>query len=314
MFVFGGFMPIGCRLLPRLALLALSIGFAFPAAAQVPVATGRNIAMVDSHWKLFIPDGYVQSASVDLIVNFHGDDATFRNNVKWANLNVVEVTVNYSGLSSAYQTPFSDPALFQSLLDDALAKVRGQPDFPDAINYRKVAVSSFSAGYGAVREILKQPGYFNRIDALLAADSLYASFTSSSDHTPLDSQMTNYRQYATAAANGTKTFIFSHSQVPTFTYCETRECADDLMAWVGTSPVADNSQGLGELDFYRYAKKGNFVVHGALGTDGDSHLEHLRYMGQFLQELPLAVVPEPTMGLLPASIFLLALRRPNVAR
>jgi len=197
-----------------------------------------------------------------------------------------------------------------------LAKVRAQADFPDNINFRKVAVSSFSAGYGAVREILKQPTYFNRIDALLAADSLYASFTSDTDHTPLDSQMTNYRQYATAAANGSKTFIFSHSQVPTFTYCETRECADDLMAWVGASPVADNSQGLGELDFYRYADKGNFTVHGALGTDGDSHLEHLRYIGQFLQELPLATVPEPTVGLLGAAsmIQLASRRRANVAR
>jgi hypothetical protein len=28
-----------------------------------------------------------------------------------------------------------------------------------------------------------------------------------------------------------------------------------------------------------------------LGTDGDSHLEHLRYIGEFLEELPLAKVP-----------------------
>ena len=77
--------------------------------------------------------------------------------------------------------------------------------------------------------------------------------------------MANYRQYATDASNGLKTFIFSHSQVPTYTYCETSECADDLMAWINASPVTDNSHGLGTLDFYRYAKKGNFVVHAGAG-------------------------------------------------
>jgi hypothetical protein len=274
------------------------------ALAQLPTATGRSIAMSDPAWSLFIPSNYVHSASVDLIVHFHGDPATFHNNVAWAKLNVVEVTVNYSGLSSAYSTPFQNTGLFNTLLNDALTRVRNEADFPDNVNYGKVAVSSFSAGYGAVREILKQQSYYDRINALLAADSCYASFTSSTDHTPLDSQMVDYRRYAQDAANGAKTFIFSHSQVPTYTYCETRETADDLMAYLGISPVADNSHGLGTLDFYRYAKQGNFVVHGALGTDGDSHLEHLQYIGQFLQELPLASVPEPAT-LIPFAVFMI---------
>ena len=145
---------------------------------------------------------------------------------------------------------------------------------------------------------------------LLAADSLYASFTSSSDHTPLDSQMADYRTYASLAALGSKTFIFSHSQVPTYTYCETRETADDLMSWVATNPSAVSSTGLGTLDFYRHAKRGNFEVWGATGSDGDAHLEHLRYIGQFLQELPLATVPEPTAaGIILMTLPLLLRRR-----
>jgi hypothetical protein len=284
-----------------------------PCMAQIPTATGRSIQMSNAAWKLFIPDNYVHSASVDLIVHFHGDDATFHNNVAYANLNVVEVTVNYNGLSSAYSTPFQDTTLFNTLLNESLTKIRQQADFADNINFGKVAVSSFSAGYGAVREILKQQTYYNRIDALLAADSLYASFTSSSDHTPMDSQMANYRQYAQDAANGSKTFVFSHSQVPTGTYCETRECADDLIAWVGATAVADNSHGLGTLDFYRQAKKGNFIVHGALGMDGDSHLEHLRYIGEFLKALPLSTVPEPatSLGAIAGTALLLRRRSPS---
>jgi hypothetical protein len=281
-------------------------------AATVPTATGRSFTLSDPAWKVFIPSTYVARPGnvADLLVHFHGDPQTFWNNAKFANLNTIIVTVNYNGLSSAYETPFSNAALFQQLMDEALTKVRQQSDIPDNLNWDKIGVSSFSAGYGAVRQILKSATYRNDIDCLLAADSLYASFTSGTDHTPLDSQMADYRTYANLAATATaggKTFIFSHSQVPTFTYCETRECADDLMAWVGTTASPINTTGLGTLAFYRHAKKGNFEVWGATGSDGDSHLEHLQNIGQFLEELPLATVPEPSavgLMMLPLSLFL----------
>ena len=294
-------------------ITALVVALLFPACglAQLTTATGRTITMSDPAWKIFIPSTYQQRGNAaDLLVHFHGDPQTYWNNAKYANLNVVIVTVNYNGLSSAYQTPFSNSALFGNLMSEALTKVRAEPDFSDTLQWDKLGVSSFSAGYGAVREILKSSTYRNDIDCLLALDSLYASFTSSSDHTPLDSQMADYRTYAGLAAAGSKTFVFSHSQVPTFTYCETRETADDLMAWVATSPASISTTGLGTLDFYRHAKKGNFEVWGALGTDGDSHLEHLRYSGQFLQELPLATVPEPgAVGLMLIAVPMLRRRR-----
>ena len=108
------------------------------------------------------------------------------------------------------------PTAFQSVLDQALAKVRAESDISDNLHWDKIAVSSFSAGYGAVREILKSATYRNEINSLLTADSLYA--TTAGDGTPLDSQMVDYKTFALAAKNGQKTFLFSHSQVPTYTY------------------------------------------------------------------------------------------------
>jgi hypothetical protein len=261
-------------------------------SAQYPLpgitATGQQFTLSDPAWKLFIPSTYYQRAGnvADVLVHFHGDPQTFWNNAKYANLNTLIVTVNYSGLSSAYSTPFSNSALFQSLLDQALTKAREQAAIPDNLQWDKVAVSSFSAGYGAVREILKSATYRNTINSLLAADSLYA--TTAADGTPLDSQMANYKTFANLARNGNKTFLFSHSQVPTYTYESTQECGDELMQYLGISSTAYNANGLGTLNFYRYAQTGNFRLWGALGSDGDSHLEHLRYIGEFLEELPLA--------------------------
>jgi hypothetical protein len=286
------------RIAARSASLAVSTALALlaaaPAAAQLPVATGRQINMSNAAWKLFIPSTYQHRADnvADLLVHFHGDPQTVWNNAKYANLNTVIVTVNYSGLSSAYSTPFSNAALFQTLVDEALAKVRQQPDFPDGLQWDKLGVSSFSAGYGAVREILKSASYRNQIDALLAADSLYA--TTAGDGTPLDSQMADYKTFATLAKNGDKTFLFSHSQVPTPTYESTEETGNELLEHLGISAAPLNTNGLGTLNFYRYAESGDFRLWGATGADGDAHLEHLRYIGEFLEELPLAKVPEPS--------------------
>jgi hypothetical protein len=274
-----------------IAALLASLPAGKEVLAQLPTATGRQIAMSNSAWKIFIPSTYHQRPGnvADLLVHFHGDPQTVWNNAKYANLNSVIVTVNYSGLSSAYSTPFSNAALFQSLLNEALTKVRQLADISDTLEWGKLGVSSFSAGYGAVREILKSATYRNEMDALLAADSLYA--TSAGDGTPLDSQMVDYKTFATLAKNGAKTFLFSHSQVLTYTYENTMETGNELMQHLGISASAINANGLGTLNFYRYAQSGNFRLWGATGSDGDAHLEHLRYIGEFLEDLPLAKVP-----------------------
>ncbi|WP_428388466.1 hypothetical protein [Mucisphaera sp.] len=260
-----------------------------PASGQVlPPVSGTTLTLGTSpNHQLFIPDDLdVLGDEVDLLVHFHGASDTVNRNAGHSGLNAVIVNVSYSGFSSAYSGPFSDPALFGDLLESARTTLASRPGFSTELAWDAVSVSSFSAGYGAVREILKQPAYFQRIDGLLLADSLYASFTSSSDQTPRDSQMVDFRAFAQAAANGDKTMIVSHSQVQTFTYSNTAETADDLMAYVGAVPTPTSETGLGSLSFYRKAEAGNFSVWGAQGADGDAHLEHLRYMGEWLDDLP----------------------------
>jgi len=285
--------PVRANKLLCSATLLLLIA-AKPTSAQLPVASGQQVAMSNPAWKLFIPDTYHHRPGgvADVLVHFHGDPQTVWNNALYADLNSVVLTVNYSGLSSAYSGPFSNASLFQMLMDEALTKVRRQRDFPNTLEWDQMGVSSFSAGYGAVREILKSATYRNEIDALLAADSLYA--TTSGDGTPLDSQMVDYKTFASLAATGDKTFLFSHSQVLTYTYENTMETGDELMQHLGISTVPINTKGLGTLDLYRHAQSGNFQLWGALGANGDAHLEHLRYIGQFLADLPLSHTPTYT--------------------
>ena len=268
--------------------LAVVLSASSVLAQTIPTVTGRTLTLPTSaNHKLFIPDSYEPATSgVDVLVHFHGDPSTVNNNAGYADLNAVIINVTYSGLSSAYSTPFSNPALFGSVLDGALNTLRAQPDFEASTQWDQLGISSFSAGYGAVREILKQPTYYDQIDGLLLADSLYASFTSSADHTPLASQMVNFKRFALDAANGSKSMTVSHSQVQTFTYANTAETADALMQHVGTAPTATSETGLGTLQFYRKASLGNFNVWGATGASASSHTQHLQYMAEWLTDMP----------------------------
>lgn len=294
------------------------------ACAQYPVpgltATGRSLTIAaGSAWKVFIPDTFATRPGnvADVIVHLHGDPQTVWNNAKWANLNAIIITANYGALSGSYQTPFStDTTLFQTALDEALAQVRAQPDIPDSLQWDQLVLSSFSAGYGGVREILKSTTYRNNIDAILAADSLYA--TTAADGTPLDSQMADYKTFALAAKNDQKTFLLSHSKVLTYTYENTIETADELMQYLGIAPTAYSATGLGTLNYYRKAQAGNFRVWGATGDTADAHSAHLRYIGDFFKELPIAkTVPEPStcfLASLAAFAAMSASRRRQVQR
>lgn len=272
-----------------IAILALFVALTSVASAQLPAASGRSFGLSQPQWKLFVPETYEPrpDGAIDLLVHFHGDPQTVWNNAAHARLNAVIVTANYNGLSSVYSKPFSDPALFQTLLDDALAKLRTLPEFGEAAHWDHLVVSSFSAGYGAVREILKQPHYRGAIDGILAADSLYAS-TDEEDGTPIDEQMADYKTFADMAARGEKTFIFTHSAVVTPSYESTRETGDELMEHLGLEPREIDQPGLGTLRFTRTASRGGFTLWDATGDTGDDHMAHLRYMAEWLDDLPLA--------------------------
>ncbi|QDT67373.1 hypothetical protein MalM25_02700 [Planctomycetes bacterium MalM25] len=271
----------------RTASSLLVVGFLFTSGALAE-PNGSVFTMSRPAWRLHVPAGYEPrpEGAYDLLVHFHGDPATVQRNVAASRLNAVVVTANYNGLSSAYRRPFEEAGLFQTLLDDVAATLRTYPRFGPKATRDRLAVSSFSAGYGAVREILKQPRYVEAIDGVLAADSLYAS--TAADGTPEDEQMAPYKRFADLAAAGEKTFLLTHTEVPTPTYESTRDTADELLAHLGIEATAVDQKGRGPLRFTRTATRGRFILWGCPGETGDEHMDHFRYLAEWLDALPLA--------------------------
>ena len=219
--------------------------------------------------------------------------------------------MSYSGLSSVYRKPFSaNRQLFQELLDEALAELRSQPDLADSAGWGTVAVSSFSAGFAAIREILKSDIYFERIDAVFLVDSLYSGYVG--DGTSKIEQgvihpglMKDFMRFARASAEGEKVMIITHCCGPTPGYASTRETADYLLENLKLqAEQVDREVNLPEIKppsgrkfrMYRQANRGGFRLFGTPGNNVEDHVQHFRHMRYWLGLLPLKKLIEPRDG------------------
>jgi len=258
-----------------------------------PSASAGTRFVLPTVGEAFVPDYLARDAAeVDLVVHFHGAPEVVQREFAAAGLQAVLVTINYRGLSSAYERPFSDDQLFGRLLDETLAELKARKLLPGTARWRRVSVSSFSAGFGAVRALLKVPAYFERIDALYLADTLYAGYVERDGRRAVNpDNMKGFRRFAAEAAAGRKTMIITHSYLEPGSYAGTHETADDLIAFVGAERRAMDEPGPGSMRITSRANKGNFLAYGCAGTTGEDHMAHLRHMRFWYPLLPLGTTP-----------------------
>jgi hypothetical protein len=155
-----------------LAALFLVAPLALLAPPEPP--KGQRIALADG--QLFIPDGFrAGDKGIDLFLHLHGSARVTEANFVRSGHSGVLVTVVIPGLSSVYTKRFQDGKVFPRILEEVQTKLK-ELKLADTAGIRRVIVSSFSAGYGGVREMLKGQAAFDRIDALVLADTVFASY------------------------------------------------------------------------------------------------------------------------------------------
>lgn len=200
--------------------------------------------------------------------------------------------------SATYARPFLEPARFQEWLrvvEKELASRGDRVATPAPIT--RVDVSSFSAGYGAVREIVKLEANRQVIQRIVLCDSLYGSLADTnatgSARTVAPEHIAPWLEFATAAARGEKTFLLTTSDVPTPRYASTRECGAALAAAVGAQFVPiDGAATAAALDpefpLIRRADRGRFHVWNYAGTNAPAHLTHVRHVADVWRSLDAA--------------------------
>ncbi|WP_245802755.1 hypothetical protein [Cyclobacterium lianum] len=228
---------------------------------------------------LLIPDDIPQEP-VNLLVHFHGDESVVAHamaeNKGWA-----AVVVNLGNGSSAYGVPLVNPENFDSLL----LAVNKQITKPIG----KIYLSGFSAGYGAVRAILKTRNY-ELIEGVLLLDGLHAGYVPAQTPMARGGQIDNkdlaaFKKLAADAVKGSKTFVFTHSSIFPGTFVSTTECADFLLEATGIlrEPVLrEGPLGMQQLGV---SVEGNFKILAFAGNTAPDHIDHLHGLFHFLRLL-----------------------------
>jgi hypothetical protein len=260
-------------------VLSLLFGTAFVTSGLCAEAPGERLPL--SKGELYIPASFVpEGNAIDMVFHMHGASQTAEENLYKSGVNAVLIAFDLQRASSVYRNYFSDQTKFQTLLEEALAKLKLKyPDKTPEIGY--LCMTAFSAGYAGIREILKDQKYYDQIDAIFLADALHANYVKGK----VDSnQMKDYLKFALDAAEGKKRFIMSHSRVEPGSYASTTECADYLTSGVGALCEQVSQKNELGMEMESRCEKGKFAIYGFKGDSAKDHMSHFYSMYLFLKE------------------------------
>jgi hypothetical protein len=232
---------------------------------------------------LYVPaDFHPSKDGVEITMHLHGGADVAEREWRKAKREGVVVSITIPGLSSVYAKAFHDPKTLPNLLAEVQSHLATDGKKP-AI--KRMTVSSFSAGYGGVREMLRDAACFDRIDAIVLADSLYCGYVDDAKSKGLRAdQMEPFAKFAKEAAAGRKTFIVSHCQLQPPTYAGTAETADYLITAVqGKRETNRTPWSVAAYSPETFCRVGKFQLYGFAGTTGPDHVQHLRHLGDLLK-------------------------------
>ncbi len=206
----------------------------------------------------------------DLIIHFHGGNAIRKAIVDTdTTRGVFIVGVDLGAGSAAYERPFKDPEVFKNLLKN-IEKEVAKYTRKNRVHIRRLALTGWSAGYGAIRAILRQQAG-KRVDAVALLDGLHSNYDKNNPLKLRADQLRPFVRFAKNAASGEKTMFVSHSSIVPPGYASTTETSHYLTKMLGISISRSSAQDSPHLSRYEEAKIGNFLMRGYRGKEKDDH-------------------------------------------
>ena len=228
---------------------------------------------------LFIPVGMKTGKGAAILFFFHG--GTWLPEVAAARNKVAVVAVQAGSGSAVYARLFDDASRWAALLREAESHA--------GMRFGRVMLGGWSAGCGAIRQILKAPDSYARVDAALMIDGIHSDYVDGTPG-PLESKIGGdnleiWQQLARDAVAGRKRVMVTHSEIFPGTYASTTETADYLLQQLHLArrPVLKwGPMGLQQLS---EARAGQFLLVGYAGNSAPDHVDQLHSLPVFLKWL-----------------------------
>ena len=228
---------------------------------------------------LFLPAKLKLKTPAPLLIHFHG--GTWLPEVAAARVNTAIISIQAGSGSGVYAKALADPQRFSQLLKEAEAKA--------GVQFSSITLSGWSAGYGAIREILKVPENYARVDRVLLIDGLHAGYIGGKPG-PQESQLETeglqiFLQFAHDAVAGKKRMLITHSEIFPGTFASTTETTDWLLKELGLKRKAVVRWGPMQTQQLSETKQGQFHLIGFAGNSAPDHVDQLHSLPEYLRWL-----------------------------
>lgn len=252
-----------------LALLLWASTAGLPSPARMASPSVRAITL--SLGTLYTPPSGNRSEKVPLVIHFHGDSRMPELAARQSRHPVAVLAIELGLTSDDYARPFIDPERFPRLVQEVSRRLNA-PLGP-------ITLSGFSAGYGAVRQILRTPANWDSIDTVILVDGMHAAYRSNNIVKADD--VLPFVAFARQAVAGKKRMLVTHSEVFPGTYASTTETADFLLSCLGLSRhnlTRTGPPGIAQLSEVR---QGEFRLLGFAGATGSDHFEQFQALANW---------------------------------
>jgi hypothetical protein len=246
--------------------------------------------LFDKPADVFIPVKSLNAKRYDILIHFHGNKNIIDYVASRYHGHLIAVSITLGAGSSVYSHAFDNPEQFQTLLDSVHIAVTRQ--LHHSFRIRRIMISGFSAGYGAVRKILSNEKNFNLVDDVLLLDGLHADYipdrTTLADGGKIDSsEYDSFLKFCKLAIQkkSHKKFLFTHSEIFPGTFVSTTESADYLSQELHIKAYPVLKWGPGGMQQISEARKNHFEIMGFAGNSGPDHIDHLEGLYHFLNLL-----------------------------
>jgi hypothetical protein len=229
---------------------------------------------------LFVPEKLQGKRRVNLLLFFHGGDWLPEVAVAQQRSMTV-ITVQAGSGSSTYEKLFADPATFPKLLAEAQSAA--------GTSFAEIELAGWSAGCGALRQILSDPASYDRVSRVLCIDGVHAGYLNGAPG-PTESSLEpknvqSWLHFGSDAIAGRKRLIITHSEIFPGTYASTTETADYLLRQWGLTLHRVVRWGPMGTQMLSETKAGGLLVVGFAGNSAPDHVDEFQSLPEYLRWL-----------------------------
>lgn len=238
--------------------------------------------------EVFVPQRALLLDSVPLLIHFMGATWVPQHSAAVMKTPVIVAAVFLGSGSSVYARPFAnDSLLYERLLERIKARIAQVAGAP---HVSRIYLSGWSAGYGAIREILRRPAQLPHVDGVLLLDGIHTSYVPDRkvlfEGGALDTTgLQPFVDFGRFAVTGAKRFIITHTEIFPGTFASTTECTDwvlDALALKRTPVLEWGPMG---AQLISRVHQGQFEVLGFAGNTAPDHVDLFHGMGAFVERL-----------------------------